>query len=146
MRPTCPWCCTLDHGNDFDQNVRCLRARVTSLMFDGSKLPFEENVAVTARIAQIAMWWGIPVEAELGKVLQAGTAACRMRDVQGGHDQPGLAADSSAAPVVIRWPWPSASVQRMQNAAATELDIARLKETARRRAGRALLCCTAPQG
>ena len=38
----------LDHGTDFDQNVLCLREGFTSLMFDGSKLPFEENVAVAA--------------------------------------------------------------------------------------------------
>ena len=31
----------LDHGTDFDQNVRCLHAGFTSLMFDGSKLPYE---------------------------------------------------------------------------------------------------------
>ena len=37
----------LDHGTDFDQNVRCLRAGFTSLMFDGSKKPYEENVATT---------------------------------------------------------------------------------------------------
>src|SRR5512136_2895091 len=38
----------LDHGTDFDQNVRCLRAGFTSLMFDGSKKPYDENVATTA--------------------------------------------------------------------------------------------------
>lgn len=61
----------LDHGTDFDQNVLCLREGFTSLMFDGSKLPFEENVAITRRICEIAHIAGIPVEAELGKVLQA---------------------------------------------------------------------------
>ncbi|MGC9359116.1 MAG: class II fructose-bisphosphate aldolase [Anaerolineae bacterium] len=61
----------LDHGTDFSQNVRCLRAGFTSLMFDGSALPFEENVAITARVAEIAHIVGIPVEAELGKVLKS---------------------------------------------------------------------------
>jgi tagatose 1,6-diphosphate aldolase GatY/KbaY len=37
-------------------------------MIDGSKLPFEENIAVTARVAEAAKAIGIPVEAELGKV------------------------------------------------------------------------------
>lgn len=60
----------LDHGTDFDQNVRCLRAGFTSLMYDGSKRPFEENVATTKRIAEIAHIVGIPVEAELGQVLR----------------------------------------------------------------------------
>jgi fructose-bisphosphate aldolase, class II len=61
----------LDHGTDFDQNVLCLRAGFTSLMYDGSKKPFDENVATTRRIAEIAHIVGIPVEAELGKVLQS---------------------------------------------------------------------------
>ena len=62
----------LDHGTDFIQNVRCLRAGFTSLMFDGSALPFEENVAITRKIVDIAHAVGIPVEAELGKVPQSG--------------------------------------------------------------------------
>ncbi|MDI7274857.1 MAG: class II fructose-bisphosphate aldolase, partial [Anaerolineae bacterium] len=41
----------LDHGTDFEQNVLCLRAGFTSLMYDGSKRPFEENVATTRRVA-----------------------------------------------------------------------------------------------
>src|SRR5512137_805863 len=35
----------LDHGYDFEQNVRCLRAGFTSLMYDGSKTPLEQNIA-----------------------------------------------------------------------------------------------------
>jgi len=61
----------LDHGTDFEQNIRCLRVGFTSLMFDGSKKPYEENVATTSRVAHIAHVCGIPVEAELGRVLQA---------------------------------------------------------------------------
>ncbi|HAM44128.1 MAG TPA: ketose-bisphosphate aldolase [Propionibacteriaceae bacterium] len=61
----------LDHGTDFEQNVRCLREGFTSLMFDGSKLSFDDNVAVTSQVTTIAHACGIPVEAELGKVLQA---------------------------------------------------------------------------
>ncbi|NPV79279.1 MAG: ketose-bisphosphate aldolase [Firmicutes bacterium] len=62
----------LDHGTDYAQNVRCLRAGFTSLMFDGSALPFEENVKITSKITEMAHACGIPVEAELGKVPQAG--------------------------------------------------------------------------
>ncbi len=61
----------LDHGTDFDQNVRCLRAGFTSLMFDGSKRAYEENVETTKRVVQIAHVCDIPVEAELGQVLQS---------------------------------------------------------------------------
>lgn len=60
----------LDHGTDFAQNVRCLHAGFTSLMFDGSKLPYEENVAISKKICEIAHIAGIPVETELGRVLQ----------------------------------------------------------------------------
>jgi fructose-bisphosphate aldolase class II len=68
---TVPVVLHLDHGTDFEQNVRCLQAGFTSLMFDGSKLPFDQNVAITRKIVEIAHPCGIPVEAELGKVLQA---------------------------------------------------------------------------
>lgn len=61
----------LDHGTDFSQNVRCLRAGFSSLMFDGSALSFDENVKITQKIVEIAHSCNIPVEAELGKVLQS---------------------------------------------------------------------------
>jgi len=61
----------LDHGTSFEQNVLCLRAGFTSLMFDGSKLPYEENVAISKRVCEIAHIASIPVEAELGRVLQS---------------------------------------------------------------------------
>jgi len=62
----------LDHGTDYEQNVRCLHAGFTSLMFDGSKLSFEQNVAITKKISEIAHIVNIPVEAELGRVVQSG--------------------------------------------------------------------------
>jgi fructose-bisphosphate aldolase class II len=68
---TVPVVLHLDHGTDFEQNVRCLQAGFTSLMFDGSKLSFDQNVAITKKIVEIAHPCGIPVEAELGKVLQS---------------------------------------------------------------------------
>jgi len=61
----------LDHGYDFEQNVLCLRAGFTSLMYDGSKKSFEENVATTKKIVEIAHIAGVPVEAELGRVVQS---------------------------------------------------------------------------
>lgn len=56
----------LDHGTSWEQNVQCLRAGFTSLMYDGSKEPFEVNVENTASIVRMAHACGIPVEAELG--------------------------------------------------------------------------------
>jgi fructose-bisphosphate aldolase, class II len=58
----------LDHGTSFDQNCQCLAAGFTSLMYDGSKEPYEKNVETTALIARVAHCAGVPVEAELGLV------------------------------------------------------------------------------
>jgi fructose-bisphosphate aldolase class II len=68
---TIPVVLHLDHGPDFQQNVQCLRAGFTSLMFDGSKKTLEENIAITKRIVDVAHIVGIPVEAELGRVGQS---------------------------------------------------------------------------
>ena len=67
-RASVPVCLHLDHGSSFELALQALNAGYSSVMIDGSKLPFEENIAVTARVAQAAKAIGIPVEAELGKV------------------------------------------------------------------------------
>jgi len=61
----------LDHGTDYEQNVKCLRIGFTSLMFDGSKLPYEENVSITRKVVEMGHAVGVPVEGEIGKI--AGT-------------------------------------------------------------------------
>ncbi|SHH06996.1 fructose-bisphosphate aldolase [Thermosyntropha lipolytica DSM 11003] len=58
----------LDHGTDFAQVVRCIRSGFTSVMYDGSKLPLEENIAMTKKVIEIARPIGVSVEAELGKI------------------------------------------------------------------------------
>jgi len=58
----------LDHGTDYEQNVKCLRIGFTSLMFDGSKLPYEENVSITRKIVEMGHAVGVPVEGEIGKI------------------------------------------------------------------------------
>jgi fructose-bisphosphate aldolase class II len=58
----------LDHGTDYYQNIKCLRAGFTSLMYDGSKLPFDENVEMTKKVVEMAHACDIPVEAELGQI------------------------------------------------------------------------------
>jgi len=63
----------LDHGTDYLQNIRCFRVGFTSLMYDGSKKPYEENVATTRRVCELAHTAGVPVEAELGWVKAAMT-------------------------------------------------------------------------
>ena len=56
----------LDHGTDFDQVVKCIRSGFTSVMYDGSKLPLEENIAMTKKVLDMSI--GVSVEAELGKI------------------------------------------------------------------------------
>ena len=63
-----PVCLHLDHGSSFELAVRAVKEGYTSVMIDGSKLPFEENIDVSARVVSVAHPNGIPVEAELGKV------------------------------------------------------------------------------
>lgn len=58
----------LDHGTSFEQCVKCIRAGFSSVMIDGSKLPFEENVALTNKVVEVARAVGVSVEAELGKI------------------------------------------------------------------------------
>ena len=59
----------LDHGPDLDTVLACIRAGFTSIMIDGSKMPFEENVAITRKVVEVCHPLGIPVEAELGKLV-----------------------------------------------------------------------------
>jgi tagatose 1,6-diphosphate aldolase GatY/KbaY len=58
----------LDHGNSFSTAALCLRAGYTSVMIDGSKLGFEENIALSRRVVEMCAPCSVPVEAELGKV------------------------------------------------------------------------------
>ena len=58
----------LDHGDGFDRCVQAMHAGYTSVMIDGSYVPFEDNIALTASVTKVAAPLGIPVEAELGKV------------------------------------------------------------------------------
>ena len=70
----------LDHGTDYYQNIKCLRAGFTSLMYDGSKLLFDENVGMTKKVVEMAHACDIPVEAELGQIGKMGDS-----------DEPGVA-------------------------------------------------------
>jgi fructose-bisphosphate aldolase class II len=58
----------LDHGKDMDIITKCIEGGFTSVMIDGSSLPFEENIAVTAKVVEMARPKGVSVEGELGKL------------------------------------------------------------------------------
>ena len=65
----------LDHGYTVDECREALRSGFTSLMFDGSKLPLDENIAQTRAVAQLAHDAGISCEGEIGFVGYDGGAA-----------------------------------------------------------------------
>ena len=58
----------LDHGEDFDICKKCIDDGFTSVMIDGSKHPFEENISLTKQVVEYAHAHGVVVEAELGKL------------------------------------------------------------------------------
>lgn len=58
----------LDHGADFEICKSCIDGGFTSVMIDGSKLPFEENIALTRKVVEYAHDHGVVVEGELGKL------------------------------------------------------------------------------
>jgi len=60
----------LDHGSSFDLCVKCLKYGFTSIMYDGSLLPLEENAIRTNEIIKTCHAYGVPVEAEIGRLTQ----------------------------------------------------------------------------
>ena len=60
----------LDHG-PWDEVFEAIKLGFTSIMYDGAHLPFEENIRTTRKVVEVAHAFGIPVEAELGKIPDA---------------------------------------------------------------------------
>ena len=60
----------LDHG-PWDEVFEAIKLGFTSIMYDGAHLPFEENIRTTRKVVEVAHEFGIPVEAELGKIPDA---------------------------------------------------------------------------
>ena len=60
----------LDHGETLEQVATAIRAGYTSVMLDGSRLPFEENATATALAVRLAHGAGISAEGEIGHVAQ----------------------------------------------------------------------------
>jgi len=58
----------LDHCESFETIMSTIKAGFTSVMYDGSKLPFEDNIRGTCEVVKAAHAFGVDVEAELGKV------------------------------------------------------------------------------
>ena len=64
---TVPVALHLDHGS-YEGCLKCIEAGFSSIMFDGSHLPFEENIAKTRELVQLAHEKGISIEAEVGSI------------------------------------------------------------------------------
>lgn len=71
-RAKVPVCVHLDHGCDFDYVIRAMHLGFTSVMYDASIKPLEQNISETAQVVKIAHTLGISVEAELGHMPTSG--------------------------------------------------------------------------
>lgn len=58
----------LDHGSSFEMVMRCIQAGFSSVMFDGSHYPLEENIRLTKKVVEAAHAVGVSVEGELGTI------------------------------------------------------------------------------
>lgn len=66
---TVPIALHLDHCRTYEECVQAIQAGYSSVMIDGSSLPFEENIALTKKVVHYAHAHGITVEGELGKLV-----------------------------------------------------------------------------
>ena len=67
-KATVPVALHLDHGNSFEMAAKAIKAGYTSVMIDGSKEKFKDNIDISSQVVKMAHAMGIPVEAELGTV------------------------------------------------------------------------------
>lgn len=91
-RARVPVATILDHGRTLEPIVKAIRLGTTSVMFDGSSLPYEENVRRTKEVVRIAHAAGVCVETELGSI--AGSAVDpEDSGPEGAFTDPDMAAD-----------------------------------------------------
>ncbi|OUP61419.1 hypothetical protein B5F14_02180 [Faecalitalea cylindroides] len=64
----------LDHGDKYETVVKAIQAGMTSVMIDASKLPYEENVAITKKVVETAHIANVSVESELGTIGTTGNS------------------------------------------------------------------------
>lgn len=71
----------LDHGASLADVVKCIRGGFTSVMFDGSQLPLEENIRLLRQVVKIAHMVGVTVEGEIGTIGQTSEMGERLECV-----------------------------------------------------------------
>jgi fructose-bisphosphate aldolase, class II len=79
-RSTVPIAIHWDHGANYEQILTAIHSGFTSVMIDGSMLPFEENIAISKKVVHAAHTVGLSVEGELGTIGQTDSQA------EGGSD------------------------------------------------------------
>ena len=94
----------LDHGKNFDSCVAAIEGGYTSVMIDGSSLPFEENVELTREVVKYAHARGVSVEGELGVL-----AAWRITSLPPTPPTPTPSPPLSSSRRPGWTPWPSAT-------------------------------------
>lgn len=85
LKANVPVAIHLDHGNSFELAMRTFRCGYTSIMIDGSRESFEDNIALTQAVVKAAHAGGICVEAELGTV---GGKEDSLDNGEGGYTDP----------------------------------------------------------
>ena len=97
----------LDHGEDFDICKACIDGGFTSVMIDGSKHSFEDNIALTRKVVEYAHQHGVVVEGELGRL--AGIEDdVNVSAADSSYTDPTRWRSSSGPPAWTAWPSPSA--------------------------------------
>lgn len=98
-RAKVPVCVHLDHGESMDYLCNALDLGFTSIMYDGSVLPFEENMANTKMMVSIAKQTGASVEAEIGSMGKRETGAGNTAD---GPDPAKVYTDPEQAKIFVQ--------------------------------------------
>ena len=80
----------LDHGKDIETAKMCINGGFSSVMIDGSHLDFEENIAMTKHVVDLARSKNVSVEAELGKLIAPDAAN---QDAESPYTDPDAAAE-----------------------------------------------------
>jgi len=72
-KSTVPMVIHLDHGGTFEQALRAIRCGFTSVMIDASHMSYEDNIAITKKVVEVAHPLNVSVESELGTIGTTGT-------------------------------------------------------------------------
>jgi len=72
-KSTVPMVIHLDHGGTFEQALRAIRCGFTSVMIDASHMSYEENIAISKKVVEVAHPLNVSVESELGTIGTTGT-------------------------------------------------------------------------